>query len=92
MLKPNMRRAPVCGAIRGPGVPSGAVPGKRGHGAKQVEKGARGMPGLHGARKDVPSCENPRGPARGIDPRVSEWGNPSREGYPGASREANPPN
>ena len=44
--------------------------------AEQVNKGVRGMPRLPEAKKDVPSCEKPRGPARGIDPRMSEWGNP----------------
>jgi hypothetical protein len=34
------------------------------------------MPRLSEAKKDVPSCEKPRGPARGLDPRMSEWGNP----------------
>jgi hypothetical protein len=43
-----------------------------------VNKGVRGMPRLPEAKKDVPSCENPRGPARRVDPWVSEWGNPPR--------------
>lgn len=41
-----------------------------------MNKGVRGMPRLPEAKKDVPSCEKPRGPARGLDPRMSEWGNP----------------
>jgi hypothetical protein len=41
-----------------------------------VNKGARGMPRLPEAKKDVISCEKPRGPASGADPRMSEWGNP----------------
>lgn len=48
------------------------------------------MPRLSEAKKDVTSCEKLRGSARGIDPQISEWGNPSRvsgifrkEGKPG---------
>jgi hypothetical protein len=36
------------------------------------------MPRLLEAKKDVPSCEKLRGPARGFDPQMSEWGNPSQ--------------
>lgn len=46
-----------------------------------MNKGVRGMPRLPEAKKDVPSCEKPRGSARGLDPWMSEWGNPIREDY-----------
>ena len=34
------------------------------------------MPRLSEAKKDAISCEKLRGSAIGVDPQVSEWGNP----------------
>ena len=43
----------------------GAEPGGVRCCAGEVRKGARGMPGLPEAKKDVASCEKPRGGASG---------------------------
>ncbi len=36
------------------------------------------MPWYQPAKKDVTSCEKLRGVAYGLDPEMSEWGNPVR--------------
>ena len=51
--------------------------GKRGGGAKKVNKGTRGMPRLSEAMKDVISCDKPRGSAnatRSVDFRMGQPG------------------
>src|SRR5690606_21766962 len=47
------------GCAEAPGV-------EHGEGTGQARKGARWMPGRGQARKDVASCEKPRGAARGL--------------------------
>ena len=44
----------------------------------QATKGTRWMPRRQEAMKDVDSCEKLRGAATGVDPEMSEWGNPRR--------------
>ena len=53
--------------------------GERGghHRGEEIKKGGRWMPRLPEAKKDVDSCEKPRGTATSFDPGISEWGNPS---------------
>ena len=52
------------------------------------------MPWHQRAKKDAKSCEKLRGAANGVDPEVSEWGNPAEVmfGYLFVRREANPGN
>ncbi len=42
----------------------------------QATKGARWMPWQIQAMKDVASCDKLREAATGVDPEISEWGNP----------------
>ena len=44
---------------------------------EKEEKSERRMPRLPEAMKDVVSCEKVRDLQTGIDPDISEWGNPS---------------
>ena len=44
---------------------------------EKENKSERRMPRLPKTTKDVVSCERRGDPQTGIDPRMSEWGNPA---------------
>ncbi len=51
----------------------------------QATKSARWIPWRQQPMKDAINCEKPREAVMGYDPRVSEWGNPTRVMFGDAS-------